>query len=194
MDTMEKNSTTPMTDKKPAFSTKSLTMMALFAAILCVSAYASIPTPLPGSPHITLLNFVIILVALLFPTVQSFLIILVWMLLGALGIPVFIGGGAGIGYLASPFGGYTVSFLLVALVLPLIRGKKYNRICYTITAIIGVILIDLVGMIWLQISNNLALKYAFATGFVPFIPLDLLKAIVVAQIIPPFRKIIIGEQ
>ena len=38
---------------KTGFTTKSITMMALFAAILCISAYISIPLPIPGSPHIT---------------------------------------------------------------------------------------------------------------------------------------------
>ena len=83
---------------KTGFTTKSITMMALFAAILCISAYISIPLPIPGSPHITLLNFVIIVIALLFPLSQSFITILVWMALGAIGLPVFIGGGSGIGY------------------------------------------------------------------------------------------------
>ncbi len=81
---------------KTGFTTKSTTMMALFAAILCISAYISIPLPIPGSPHITLLNFVIIVIALLFPLSQSFITILVWMALGAIGLPVFIGGGSGI--------------------------------------------------------------------------------------------------
>lgn len=95
---------------RPAFTTQALVTMAIFAAILCISAYISIPLPLPGSPHITLLNFVILLIALLFPLQQSFLIVLVWMLLGCVSLPVFIGGGAGIGYLTGPWGGYTFSF------------------------------------------------------------------------------------
>lgn len=83
--------TKPVACAKPAFTTQSLVMMAIFAAILCISAYISIPIPVPGAPHITLLNFVILLIALLFPLQQSFFIILVWMLLGVVGLPVFIG-------------------------------------------------------------------------------------------------------
>lgn len=184
----ESNETTQITNK-PAFATYKLVMSALFAALLCISAYISISIPLPGSPHITLLNFVIILIALLFAVKESFFIILVWMLLGALGIPVFIGGGAGIGYLTGPWGGYTVSFLVIAIVLPLIRGAKYNRIRYTITAIIGVLLIDVIGMIWLKLYNSLPWSAAFLTGFVSFLPLDLVKAVVCAQIIPAFKRV-----
>ena len=68
------------TKTKSKFSTYSIVMMALFAAILCVSAYISIP--LPNGTHITLLNFVITLIALVFPLAESFFIGLIWMLLG----------------------------------------------------------------------------------------------------------------
>lgn len=98
--------------------------MAMFAAILCISAYISIPLPLPGAPHITMLNFVILLIALLFSSGESFLIILVWLILGILGLPVFIGGGSGIGYLITPYGGYTLVFPLIGLLLPILRGKS----------------------------------------------------------------------
>ena len=164
---------------KTGFTTKSITMMALFAAILCISAYISIPLPIPGSPHITLLNFVIIVIALLFPLSQSFITILVWMALGAIGL----------GYLTNIFGGYTFSFLVIAIVLPLIRGKKYNRILYTVAAIVGVVLIDIIGMLFWKVNAGLSWKVAFLSGFVAFIPLDLVKAVIAAQIIPAFRKV-----
>ena len=105
-------------------------------------------------------------------------------------LPVFIGGGSGIGYLIAPYGAYTWAFPIVLVVLPLIRGKKYNRIWYTVCAIIGVLIIDFVGMFYLKAIMSYDLKTAFLTGFVPFIPLDLLKAVVVAQIIPAFRKVV----
>ena len=159
---------------KQLLSTKRMVICALFAALLCVSAYLSIPTPLPMAPK---------------PVTESFLIGLVWFLLGVVGLPVFIGGGSGIGYLIAPYGAYTWAFPIVLIVLPLIRGKKYNRIWYTICGIIGVLIIDVIGMLYLQHSMSYDLKTAFLTGFVPFIPLDLVKAIVVAQIIPAFRKI-----
>jgi biotin transport system substrate-specific component len=188
----ESNATTVTTEttNKPAMSTYKLVVTALFAALLCISAYISISIPLPGSPHITLVNFVIILISLLFAVNESFLAIFVWMLLGAVGLPVFIGGASGIGYLTGPWGGYTVSFLVTAVVLPLIRGSKYNRIRYTITAIIGVLLIDAIGMVWLKAYNSLTWSAAFLTGFVAFLPLDLIKAVVCAQIIPAFRHVI----
>jgi biotin transport system substrate-specific component len=175
--------------KKPLFTLKELTTMAVFAALLCVSAYISIPLALPGNPHLTVLNFMVLLIALLFPIQQSFSIILVWLLLGAFGLPVYIAGAAGFGYLAGPWGGYTFSFLVVALVLPLVRGKKYNRILYTVVAIVGALLIDLIGTLWLKIQNGYDVKTAFAIGFLAFLPLDMVKAVAVAQIVPFFKKL-----
>lgn len=77
---------------KNKFTTVEITMMAVFAAILCVSAYLSIPTPLPNAAHITLLNFMIMLIALVFEVRDSTIIVALGMILGAVGVPVFIGG------------------------------------------------------------------------------------------------------
>ncbi len=174
--------------KKKTFTTQNLVTMAMFAAILCISAYLSIP--LPNGSHITLLNFTITLIALLFPVSQSFCIVLVWLLLGSVGVPVFIGGNAGFGYLLGNYGGYSFAFLLVAILIPLLSGKKYNRIRATIVAIFSVILVDLIGMFQWMILGHLSLTEAFIAGFVSFIGLDLVKAVIAAQIVPAFRLVI----
>lgn len=175
---------------KNKFTTVELVMMAMFTAILCVSAYLSIPTPLPNAAHITLLNFMIILIALVFELRDSTIIIALWMILGAIGVPVFIGGGSGLGYLFGVFGGYTFSFIIASIVIGLIKGKKYNRLTYTLFAILGVVLIDIIGMIWWKFNGNLTWKVAFLSGFVAFIPLDLLKAVVAAQLVPLFSRLL----
>lgn len=175
---------------KNKFTTTELVMMAMFTAILCVSAYLSIPTPLPNAAHITLLNFMIILIALVFELRDSTIIIALWMILGAIGVPVFIGGGSGLGYLFGVFGGYTFSFIIASIIIGLIKGKKYNRVKYTLFAILGAVIIDVIGMIWWKFNGNLTWKVAFLSGFVAFIPLDLLKAVVAAQIVPLFTKLL----
>ena len=66
-----------ITKNKTTFTTQNLVLMALFAAVLCVSAYISIP--LPNGSHITALNFVVTLIGLVFAVEQSFFISLVWL-------------------------------------------------------------------------------------------------------------------
>ncbi|WP_440286275.1 biotin transporter BioY [Eshraghiella crossota] len=175
---------------KKYFNTKSIVLMALFAALLCVSAYISISLPIPGAPHLTLVNFMVLLISFVLPAFQPALVVAVWMLLGIVGVPVFIGGATGIGYLIGPWGGYTLSFIVVAILAPIVRGKKYNRIKFTILSIAAALLIDFLGMLWLTFIGGHSIKYSFTYGFVPFLPLDLIKAVVVAQIVPLFRKVI----
>lgn len=170
---------------KNQFSTKSLVTMALFAALLCVSAYISIP--LPNGSHLTLLNFVVLLIAFLFPVGQSALIISAWLLLGAIGVPVFISGASGIGYLFGGWGGYNLAFLVVAIIVPLVRGREYRRISYTILAIAAALAINVLGAAWLMLITHISVGQAFIMGVLPFLPLDFVKAVALAQIVPQLR-------
>lgn len=162
---------------------------ALFAALICISAYISVPLPLPSAPKITLLNFVVILITLLLPLPDSFLTVMVWMILGLIGIPVFIGGGSGIGYLLAPYGGYTLVYPIIAILVPLLRGKTYNRLRYTAVSLFAALLVDFLGMLWLMHVSSYDIRTGFLTGFLPFLPLDIIKAVIAAQIVPAFKRI-----
>lgn len=187
-DIMNEQTQTTQTTAKSAHSAQSLVTIALMAAVLCVSAYISIP--LPNGSHITALNFIVMLVALVFSIRESFLINLIWFLLGLLGLPVLIGGASGIGYVLGPWGGYSISFLIVAALVPLICTRKYNRILYTIIAILSAAFVDLFGSIWMMVVSDIALVPALVAGFLPFIVLDVVKAVIAAQIVPQIRKIV----
>ena len=72
---MNEQTQTTQTTAKSTHSAQSLVTIALMAAVLCVSAYISIP--LPNGSHITALNFIVMLVALVFSIRESFLINLI---------------------------------------------------------------------------------------------------------------------
>jgi len=171
-------------------SNKSLVIMAMFAAVLCVSAYISIP--LPNGSHITALNFIVTIIVLVFPCRQAFSIIFTWFLLGIAGVPVLVGGSAGIGYILGPYGGYSVSFILIAIIIPLICQVKYNRLYFSFVSILSVIIVDMAGTLWIMAVSKISFQAAFIAGFVPFIVLDIVKAIIAAQVVPLFRKITAG--
>lgn len=171
--------------KQTIFTTKNLVIMAMFSALLCVAAYLTIT--LPNGSHITLLNFAILLVALLFPVRQGFCITLVWLLIGAVGIPVYAGGNAGLGYLFGNYGGYILGLLITPIVVPLLSGQEYHRIRATLAAIFSVIMVDIIGMIQWMFLAHLGIREAFVAGFLSFIILDLVKAIIAAQIAPALR-------
>ena len=114
----------------------------------------------------------------------------VWMLLGAVGVPVFIGANAGISYLIGGWGGYSFGFLLVAIFVPLLRSKEFRRLPYTVLSILAAILIDVTGALWLMIITGISVSQAVLMGIIPFLLLDLVKAVVVVQIVPRFRTIL----
>jgi len=171
-------------------TTHSIVIIALFVALLCVSAYISIPLFPLTAGRITLQNFVVLLIAFILPFNQSVLTLLAWLLLGSAGIPVFIGGSAGISYIASGWGGYSIAFVLIAAMIPLLRGRKYKRTSYTILAIFAAVFIDIFGALWLMCLTGLSVRQAILTGFLPFIPLDTIKAVIAVQAVPRFRQIV----
>lgn len=171
-------------------STHSLVIMSMFAAILCVSAYISIP--LPNGTHITALTLIITIITLTFPARQSFTIILLWLLLGIAGVPVFVGGVAGLGYITGPYGGYSIGFLVISALVPMICTNRHSRLYLIVIAILSAISDDLIGTFWIMAVSKISFKAAFITGFAPFIVLDIAKAVLAAQLVPHLRRIING--
>lgn len=169
-------------------STQSLVIMAMFTAVLCISAYVSIP--LPNGTHITALNFIVTIIVLVFPIKQALAIILTWLLVGIVGVPVFVGGNAGIGYILSPYGGYNIAFVLIAIFIPLLCCKKYNLLYFSMVAILSAVAVNLTGTLWIMAASKISFKAAFIAGFIPFIALDIVKAIIAAQFVPRLRKIV----
>ncbi|MCR5691182.1 MAG: biotin transporter BioY [Eubacterium sp.] len=162
--------------------------MALFATMLCISAYISIP--LPNGSHVTVFNLMLTLIALTFSPLESFSITAVWFLLGCVGVPVFIGGQGGLGYLLTPWGGYSFAFLIVAFFLALACQRPYSRIYYTAAAIVSAVFLDLFGSLWYMFTSGVGLIPALLAGFVPFIAIDLVKMVIAAQIVPVFHRLV----
>lgn len=194
-----------MKDKRKKLSTLNIVIIAMFVALLSVSSYISVP--LPNGSHITFLNFTIVLTAFCFPVWQAGLIILIWLLLGAAGVPVFISGASGLGYLLSPWGGFNFAFLVTGIVFSFISShyfikagnssaenssKKFavRNIILAILTVLSVIFIDVLGTIWYMVSMNISVKAAILTAFLPFIPLDLVKAIALVPVIPFVKKLV----
>ncbi len=169
-------------------STRNLVIMSMFAAVLCVSAYISIP--LPNGTHITALTLIITIIVLTFPVRQSFTIILIWLLLGIAGIPVFVGGVAGLGYITGPYGGYSIGFLIISALVPMLCTSRNNRLYLIAIAVLSAISDDLIGTFWIMAVSKVSFKAAFITGFAPFIVLDIVKAVLAAQLVPQLRKIL----
>jgi Uncharacterized conserved protein len=158
---------------------------ALFAALIAVGAYIKIPILISPIP-ITLQVFFVLLAAVTLGRNWGTVSIIVYLLVGFIGLPVFAGGNSGVGVLLGPSGGYLYSFVIVAFLIGSFseKIKKPNPIKIFAVAACGSMLVLLIGSIHLAFATQISLDAAFVGGFLPFILGDLIKAAAVGLIAP----------
>ncbi len=163
---------------------KGLALVAVFTSILSFCALISIPIA-PISPvPITLQVFAVYLIVTLLGPRYGTYTCLLYLLIGAVGLPVFSGGSSGVGQIIGPLGGYLVSFPVAALVAGYLskgtgtsRRSELLRVSSANAVSLGIIYT--MGVLWLSFDALHGNVYqGVLLGAVPFIPLDLLKAIV----------------
>ena len=94
---------------KEIFTPHAMAKMAMCVALISIGGYIAFPTPF--SPVlVTATTLALGITALVLPPKQTAVAILVWILLGAVGIPVFSGGQGGLGKLLGPSGGFFPGF------------------------------------------------------------------------------------
>ncbi len=117
---------------------RDMSNIALCAVILAVCSWLSIPTPLIP---FTLQTFGVFFVIYLFGAKKALASLIVYIALGAVGVPVFSGFGAGFGVLIGPTGGYILGFIASATVyiaVESIFGKnRYSAVAATVVAILA---------------------------------------------------------
>ena len=169
--------------------TAEMTKMALMVAMNCVSAYIIIPLPFSLSP-IALQTLIVNLTGYVLNAKQAFMTMLVYLLVGLAGVPVFTGGSAGPGKLFGPTGGYIIGFLFTAVFLAYFRGEKYSFKRYALLGcVIGIPLIYVFGVVQLKLITGMGWDKAIMTGALPFIPLDIVKCLAAAVIAGPINHI-----
>ncbi len=142
----------------------------VLAALMVVGAYISIPV---GPVPIVLANFFVLLAGLLLGSRWGVASVAIYLVLGALGLPVFAGGSAGIGVFAGPTGGYLVGYLAAALVVGLVASG--GVVLDIVGLVAGALAIYALGIPWLKHVLNVPWPKAFALGMVPFLAGDAIK-------------------
>jgi biotin transport system substrate-specific component len=165
---------------------RDITLISLFTALICVSSFITIN--LPYVP-ITAQTLAVMLAGSVLTPRQAAFSLFTYLLLGAVGVPVFAGGSAGLPIILGKYGGYLIGFLLGAVVISLIRGKKNSLALLGLANIIGgIIVIELFGSIWLGYITGMGISKALLVGAVPFIPGDLIKAAAATVIAKKLNK------
>jgi len=171
---------------------RDLTKMAMCVALCCVAAYISFPLPFtPG--YVTALTFTLSLSAYLLTPRQTFTVILIYILLGAVGLPV-LGGGQSISRLIGPTGGFYFAWLVAYPLLSLAKGAVPNVKRYLLANILIAMPVTYVGgLVSMILILDVNLWQALTMAVLPFILGDILKATAAALLGVKFQKVLGGR-
>ena len=151
-----------------------IVMVALFAALIAAGALFSLPL---GSVPFSLQPIFILLAGLCLGPRAGAAAVALYVAAGLAGLPVFVGGKSGLGVLLGPTGGFLIGFIGGGALAGLGgHGEKPVWLAITglVLAIICIYACGVVGLVW---SMQLTLFKAIAVGVVPFLPGEVIKAI-----------------
>lgn len=184
-----------MKEQEKSLKTRKSVFTALFAAIICAGAIIRIPLG-PFVPVVIQNMFAVLAGALLGP-LQGAGAVGLFLVAGAIGLPVFSGGRGGFPVLLGPTGGFLIGYFFAAIVTGLILKKPDTE---AKTPLITIILGCLLGFIVLYVPGVLRLQYvmgkgtsllqALSAGVIPFLPGDLLKLCLSVPLAVKLRPVI----
>lgn len=150
-----------------------LTTCAFMVALMCVLGPLSIPI---GPVPVSFTNLVLYLTVYLLGMKGATISYLVYLLLGAAGLPVFSGYAGGLAKLAGPTGGYLIGFIFMVLICGFVMEKSRVNAGITIIGMIaGTLVAYLFGTVWFVFSMQCEVWYALTVCVFPFIPFDIAK-------------------
>lgn len=157
----------------------------LFGALTAVGAYIIIP--LPPVP-ITLQTFFLYLAGLVLGPRLGATSQIIYLILGAIGLPVFAGGKAGIGVLIGPTGGYLIGFVAAAYIIgTLSQLKRHGYLWLVVCLLAGTAVVYSLGVLQLSLVAKLTPLKALSVGVLPFLPGDALKIVLAASVARKLR-------
>lgn len=165
--------------KTKTLKTRDLTLIALFAALIAICAWLTVP--MPDVPF-TMQTFGVFLALLLLGGQRGTLAILLYILLGAVGLPVFSGFRGGIGSLLGTTGGYIIGFLFSGLIYWVITAliRKENTIVRFLSLTAALLICYAFGTVWfmtvyLRSSGTISLGLVLMKCVVPYLIPDFAK-------------------
>lgn len=176
-----------MPEKTQTSHARDIALCALCVALLIVSCFFTIPI---GPVPFTLQTAVVILIALLLPPRLCALTTGAYLVMGAIGLPVFSGMTGGIIRASS---GFLFSYFIGTIVASAVRLQMEKRgakqiACDIVTAALIIIISDILGWLWMMFFTQTDALSAFLLADAPFIVVDCCKAVVSILVAVAVRK------
>ena len=163
-------------------------LVSLFAALLCVSSYVVIPI---GPVPVTLQVLFVLLAGAVLGAKMGALSVVIWVMLGAFGLPVFAGGKAGPMVLLGPTGGYLLGFVICAGIVELLTNNNNpSRLRTGAAMFLGLTVAYIIGLAGFMASfafflqKPMTVQQALTIAVYPFVAFDLVKVAFGAWLAP----------
>lgn len=160
--------------KHSKITTQDICSIAIMTAITAVMAQISIPMPF-GVP-MTMQTFAITLAGVILGSRNGGLSILIYLLAGLVGIPVFANFSGGFPCLLGPTGGFLISFPFMAFLIGL-GAERGSKVSFVIFLILGTLSNYVIGLVFFCILMQSSVEAGMASCVIPFIPTAILKAV-----------------
>lgn len=168
--------------------TNSLILAGMFAAVTAVCSWINIPLPFTPVP-INLALLAVYLSGGLLGARYGFFSQLIYILLGAIGLPVFSGMSGGFGIITGSTGGFIIGYLFAAFLTGLLSSRtkaitqKKAIACLALACLCGMICCYAFGLVWFMILTGTGLWGSLVACVIPFLPGDALKIILAVILI-----------
>ena len=162
-----------------------MALSALMTAALCILAPLSVPI---GPVPITLGVLVVALFPYFLDAKLSVLSVILYLLIGAIGLPVFSGFEGGLQKLVGPTGGYLIGYIPLVLTGGAFIEKSQKRLMHSLGLSLGLILCYALGTVWLAVFLKIGFFPALSKAVLPFIPFDTAKLAIAVIVGPMIRK------
>jgi len=181
--------------------------IALMSAVLCVVSPFTIPVPMSPVP-LSLSLFAVYLAAVLLGAKRGTICVLIYVLLGMVGLPVFSGFSGGIGVLLGPTGGYIIGYIPCALLTGVLaerkrlvkteaeqqkRVQRWRKITWnTVAMVLGTLICYACGTAWFLVimGGTYTLMQALVICVVPYLIFDITKIFAAAAMVLPMQRIL----
>jgi biotin transport system substrate-specific component len=165
----------------------------VLAAVALTAGCAQISVPVPGSPvPITGQTFAVMLIGASLGVRRGLVSMLVYLVVGAAGAPIFSDGSSGGHVLLGATGGYIVGFLIAAPLMGWAAARGWDRTPLKAFPVflVGQLAIFGVGVPWLAVSAHVSFPTAITLGFTPFILGGIVKGALVGALLPTAWKLV----